>query len=286
MKALLAWLVPPLAGGVIGFVTNVIAIRMLFRPLSEVRLAGIRLPFTPGILPRRRHELAEAIGAMVERELLTPEILRLRLAQDDVKDLVRQAVTQYTARAADVTEQKPNLFDAAFPAITASFIRFLQKEEIHRELETQGRLFLGKALSRLSTFQRLFLTAGNYDATLGEHMGEIIDDLIRQIAALLGSAAFRPRMTGFLWNQAAGIVSSEEALEKVFALIDEHIPDALAAINVRQLVTGRIDSLEMIKVERIVLDVMANQFKWIDIFGAVLGFMIGLFQAALSHFLY
>jgi uncharacterized membrane protein YheB (UPF0754 family) len=51
------------------------------------------------------------------------------------------------------------------------------------------------------------------------------------------------------------------------------------------MVAERIDSLEMIRVERIILDVMANQLKWIDIFGAVLGFAIGLSQSLLSWLL-
>jgi uncharacterized membrane protein YheB (UPF0754 family) len=41
----------------------------------------------------------------------------------------------------------------------------------------------------------------------------------------------------------------------------------------------------MLKVEGIVLDVMANQLKWIDIFGAILGFGIGMFQAFLGWLL-
>jgi uncharacterized membrane protein YheB (UPF0754 family) len=41
----------------------------------------------------------------------------------------------------------------------------------------------------------------------------------------------------------------------------------------------------MLRVEGIILDVMANQFKWIDIFGAVLGFLIGLCQAGFSWLL-
>ncbi|GHU68675.1 hypothetical protein FACS189450_00010 [Spirochaetia bacterium] len=69
---------------------------------------------------------------------------------------------------------------------------------------------------------------------------------------------------------------------KILSLADEQIGAALAGINVRTLVSERIDSLDMLKVEGIVLDVMANQLKWIDIFGAILGFGIGVFQATLS----
>ncbi len=59
---LLPYLAPPLLGAFIGYVTNYIAIRMLFRPLKPWRIFGVRLPLTPGIIPSKRHELAEKMG--------------------------------------------------------------------------------------------------------------------------------------------------------------------------------------------------------------------------------
>ncbi|MDR1352611.1 MAG: DUF445 family protein, partial [Treponema sp.] len=119
MKALLGYLIPPLVGAVIGFVTNAIAIKMLFRPLKEIRLfagrggsggrAGIRVPFTPGILPRQRHRLADSIGAMVERELLTPEIVRERLGSDSVRQGAAQSISRFTERLSQVTLEKLKL---------------------------------------------------------------------------------------------------------------------------------------------------------------------------------
>ena len=67
----LPYLIPPLLGGVIGYVTNYIAIRMLFRPLRPWRLVGIRVPLTPGIIPSKRGELARKMGEMVGEHLLT-----------------------------------------------------------------------------------------------------------------------------------------------------------------------------------------------------------------------
>ena len=67
----LPWLIPPLIGALIGYVTNYIAIRMLFRPLRPWRLLGIRLPLTPGIIPAKRGELAQRMGKMVGSHLLT-----------------------------------------------------------------------------------------------------------------------------------------------------------------------------------------------------------------------
>ena len=62
-------------GGVIGYSTNWVAIKMLFRPLEEKRIAGIRLPFTPGVVPRQREALGISIGNAVDDYLFTPEAL-------------------------------------------------------------------------------------------------------------------------------------------------------------------------------------------------------------------
>ena len=42
----------PLIGAVIGYCTNYIAVKMLFRPLYPVKIGNWTLPFTPGIIPR------------------------------------------------------------------------------------------------------------------------------------------------------------------------------------------------------------------------------------------
>ena len=72
---LLQWILPPVLGAGIGYLTNAIAIRMLFRPFTEKRFLGIRVPFTPGIIPRYRYELAENIAVMVNQELMSKELL-------------------------------------------------------------------------------------------------------------------------------------------------------------------------------------------------------------------
>ncbi|THB63226.1 MAG: DUF445 family protein [Spirochaetaceae bacterium] len=85
--------VPPLAGAVIGYVTNALAIKMLFRPLKAVYLGPLRLPFTPGIIPRQRERLAESIASMVGEKLLTSEAVGEHLNRPGVE----AAATEYIA---------------------------------------------------------------------------------------------------------------------------------------------------------------------------------------------
>lgn len=72
-STLLASLAQPCVGAFIGYLTNKIAIRMLFRPLRPWYVLGWRVPLTPGIIPSKRRELAVSIGEMVGMRLLTSE---------------------------------------------------------------------------------------------------------------------------------------------------------------------------------------------------------------------
>ncbi len=95
------WVLPPLLGALIGYVTNSIAIKMLFRPLRETRVIGLRVPFTPGIIPKQRHELARSIGRMVSNQLLTEDVLRTQLQSERFQDGIRKTVAQLTQRVLD-----------------------------------------------------------------------------------------------------------------------------------------------------------------------------------------
>ncbi|MBS3766384.1 DUF445 family protein [Candidatus Bipolaricaulota bacterium] len=79
-------LILPLVASLIGYSTNWLAIRMLFRPLEEKRIFGYRIPFTPGLIPKRRNEIAENIGQAVGEHLLTPEALEERLKSPAVRE--------------------------------------------------------------------------------------------------------------------------------------------------------------------------------------------------------
>ena len=67
----LAMLAGPVIGAGIGYFTNYIAVKMLFRPLHPVKIGNYTLPFTPGIIPKGRERLARALGNAVGNTLFT-----------------------------------------------------------------------------------------------------------------------------------------------------------------------------------------------------------------------
>ncbi|MCM3389463.1 DUF445 family protein [Ureibacillus chungkukjangi] len=77
-----------IVGAIIGGFTNFLAIKMLFRPYNAIYLKKWRLPFTPGLIPKRRQELSKQIGITVRNYLLTPEVFRKKLFNEDIKSTV------------------------------------------------------------------------------------------------------------------------------------------------------------------------------------------------------
>ena len=302
MNGILFWLLPPLVGAFIGYFTNAVAIKMLFRPLKEARFFGIRLPFTPGILPRERKKLANSIGRMVDKELLTPDVIRERLSKTEVQENIDNAVGSYTAEMLDRPlsswlEDRPGDFpmaellrDFVNSDIFDTFLEEILKDWIIGKSEISGsdKKQDSWIKSRIKDFGSLFVPAAR---------NMIKNGLSREIRshdegkkpvysrALLSIIEKYPGITGREFLSMGK--KQKKKLDSFFAVktldtLDDNIESALLSVDVKTLVSDRINSLEMIRVEKIILDVMAGQLKWINFFGAILGAIIGFFQILVS----
>ncbi|EHL78918.1 DUF445 domain-containing protein [Bacillus smithii] len=81
-------------GAVIGGITNAIAILMLFRPYRSLYIGKWHIPFTPGLIPKRRKEIAFQLGKMVSDHLVTPQSIQKKFQDpqflQDMTSLVQQ----------------------------------------------------------------------------------------------------------------------------------------------------------------------------------------------------
>lgn len=77
-------------GALIGGFTNHLAIKMLFRPHEAKYIGSWRVPFTPGLIPKRRDELAKQFGKTVTNYLLTPETFKKKLLTPEMEQKAEQ----------------------------------------------------------------------------------------------------------------------------------------------------------------------------------------------------
>lgn len=75
-------MITAISGATIGYFTNWIAIRMLFRPLEEKYIFGIKVPFTPGMVPRERYSLSKKVAETIEEHLLDDNAISEALSSD------------------------------------------------------------------------------------------------------------------------------------------------------------------------------------------------------------
>lgn len=83
--------------GLIGYITNVIAIKMIFRPYKSQTFLGIKLPFTPGVVSREKERFAQSIGRFINQELLNHNTVNEILKNNDI-EIEKQFVDILTAQ--------------------------------------------------------------------------------------------------------------------------------------------------------------------------------------------
>jgi len=81
-------------GAVIGYVTNWLAIKMLFWPRAPVYVFGHRLPMTPGLFVRRRRDFARALGQLTEKEFVCADELYGAMKRAEDQGLVAEFLSE------------------------------------------------------------------------------------------------------------------------------------------------------------------------------------------------
>jgi uncharacterized membrane protein YheB (UPF0754 family) len=151
----LPYVLPPVLGALIGYVTNYLAIRMLFRPLEPKYVLGLRIPLTPGIIPKQRYQLAESIGNMVSTQLLNEQAVRMHIRTPEFRNAVEAGVRSSTDRLLSTVPSSydwstlSSLGDVARSAASGMLRRFMSSPAFRDGLLAVAR----NALFQLSRYQ-------------------------------------------------------------------------------------------------------------------------------------
>jgi uncharacterized membrane protein YheB (UPF0754 family) len=129
---------PPLIGAAIGYFTNDIAIRMLFRPYQAKYIGSWRVPLTPGVIPRNQARLAQRVADSITGSLLTPEaieqiarrLLQIERMQQAILWLLELALAQVKAdRQQNTAKIFGNILSDLFGASLPKLLRTLAQQE-------------------------------------------------------------------------------------------------------------------------------------------------------------
>ncbi len=267
----LPYLAPPLLGAMIGYVTNYIAIRMLFRPLRAWRIFGIRVPLTPGIIPSKREELAQRIGDMVGSHLVTPDEVAGALQRDSFQLELRQAVAGKLGGLLDrelgpLVELVPDKFKERFRELTQTLrwkavralFDYLEspafKVRLTTWLQEKGDALLAREpASLLGAMQRAAVerhlrrkaVAWMQSDKVGREAGRMMDEQLQKL--LESGQPLRDLVPNDLIEGVQSWIEQElpELMERLLALLQDPDVRQRLAERAQQAIAGFTESLGM-----------------------------------------
>ncbi|MCK9268127.1 MAG: DUF445 family protein [Alkaliphilus sp.] len=113
-------------GGIIGWITNRLAIKMLFRPFQPVNIPLINFKIQ-GLIPKRKAEIAKSIGETVETELLSMEEIIMELIKGNNKDEILVILKNKIAEI--ITDNQSSLIPSVFKKMILKYINGMIDEE-------------------------------------------------------------------------------------------------------------------------------------------------------------
>ncbi|WP_421658363.1 DUF445 domain-containing protein [Leptothermofonsia sp. ETS-13] len=252
---------PPIMGAIIGYFTNDIAIKMLFRPYRAWYIGDRRLPFTPGLIPRNQERLAKRISDTIMGSLLTPEELQNLARRLLQTERVQIAILWLLKLGLDQIQSDKNPKSAK---VLANILRDLFGQSLPRLLKVLARRedFLEAQLNQIFDQVLLEIQLSDDQATkLADWLLQVVlpPDVIRQglIDFLTDrniqviDEGFRERTSGTYWV-VANLFGVRNALTRLRTfLLDEReesnrrLEELIVSLSIRQRLKELLQNLSL-----------------------------------------
>lgn len=133
-------------GAIIGWITNVLAIKLIFRPLNPIKIPILNIKIQ-GLIPKRREELAKSIGNIVETELISIEEIIEKFLEDQNK---AEIIFKIKRKIRNLIEQKlPPIIPSSFKQIILKYVEDVIEAEADKALDEISKNIIDKAISKI-----------------------------------------------------------------------------------------------------------------------------------------
>lgn len=281
----------PIIGAMIGYGTNWLAIKMLFRPLKPVKIGKFTLPFTPGIIPKRKEILAKAIGEMVGNHLFTSQDLQEMLLSDEVENKVFSSIIEQMQSEVKIKDMISNLVDEKQYAKGRETLKLMISEKIRDGLLKAkiDELIVAEGKnaikSNLSGMLKMFVTEGLIDSIV-EPMGMKVQEYIKERS--------QERIIPIVENEIICLETktvkeltenlnlTKDQLQRVIKDIYEkfvlnYVSNIiLEKMKIAQVVENKINAMDVLELEKLIFAVMEKELSAIVNLGALIGLILGM----------
>lgn len=287
---MLKYIAAPLIGALIGYCTNYIAVKMLFRPRHEKYFFGHKVPLTPGAIPKGKTRLAKSVGDVISNHLVTSEDIEGKALNEETEAAVTERIMKMLKsdidsgfRAISSSEEEYEMIttnlDYAVTLRMADAVKSINFSDI---IKVKGGQIIGEQLG--GSMLGMFINLEMIDSILGsisDNIGMYVDDHCYNFLAPEVSRSMEKLRGDNIYDMiTSNGVSDEELRAKVRELyrqtIKAVIPELIAKMDIASMVSQKIEDMEVEQLEDMVMEVMSKELTTIVNLGALIGFILGL----------
>lgn len=239
--------------GLIGFLTNWLAITMLFKPTKP------RPIFGQGLIPAQKDRISYRLAAAVSEDLINPEIIKQKIQESQAISKYREIATQYIRNVIDDpdfrTGVKTIAIDYVDEMVAQPEVRAMIAKSIIEQIENN---------LEDNSFEKVALKA--YSFIKGQQMQHLVEDALTKLPD--GVEKGLDKLDVFLDNLPDKINENSDTIENIvtsllYKLINQLDVHALVEDNLRQYDEQRL--------EKLIKNASNDQLLYIQFLGAVLG---------------
>jgi len=287
---ILNYLIPPVLGGIIALSTNWLAIKMLFRPHKAKYIFGLRIPFTPGLIPKERARITQKMAEAISTRLLTPDVLAAELSDPALWSLpditigdalnslgIPQDATPIVDHLKVIADmllpkalQKLNFFEENMPQLDAKLGELTYKV-LDENLSLVASIFISKDKIYTSIKKNIFTYLSdeqNYEL-IREKLHAAIDALLTSAEA---KEVIQEKLLGINIRDGLLPLFNRNMTTRVLTMAASYIATHMP---IQSMIENKLNSFDVAEAEDLIITVAGRELRLIIWLGGILGFIIG-----------
>lgn len=290
------YIITPIMSTIIGYGTNYIAVKMLFRPKKEVKVFGHTLPFTPGAIPKGKPRLAKAVGDVVGSQLVTEEDIKAQLLNEKTQSVIVEKISEIMSTEIKTEVMTLAKYDEDSYLALKEKIADVISEQILNSIddmdvgsiiaEESGRVIKEKTQGSML---KMFVT-DELVASLTKMIGDKVQKYIDQNGAAVIGGEVNKKIDDIEQKSVLELLEqadiSKEKVDNTISSIyvkavDKALDGLFKKLNLSKMIEDKINAMDMDELEELVMKVMKKELNTIVNLGAVIGFLLGIINTLL-----
>ncbi|MBQ3421448.1 MAG: DUF445 family protein [Romboutsia sp.] len=135
-----------LIGGIIGYITNVLAIKLIFRPIKPIKIPIINIEII-GLITKRRNDIAKNIGEIIEEEFLDIDEISKNIITTNDKEKIIEYIKE---KINNIAQEKMSFVPFPIKSMIEGYIMDAVDVEVRNAIDELSEELIIKAKERIN----------------------------------------------------------------------------------------------------------------------------------------